>query len=546
MYEKKLAIRLVKLLLSFKGEIVIIIACLLILSGINFSLPILSQRIMDDGIIAGDYNKLVFYVSLLLFAYLIYVTVDVLKEKIRINIHGLIQEKLTKEAYAHLMHMEMNYFNNNNSTKIFSNLDDDINRISSICDENVFFVITQAFSIIGGIIGLCLINTRLTIIVITFIPIKTIIMKCFAKKQKKLWTEGITFNQEYANLVGETISAIREIKLYDLYAKKRTEILAKKAEYIRTQKKLALLLQYNVSTDLFLVQLLISIIYIAGMSYILEGRISVGSIFAFVTYSVYVTGPISSILNIGYFWSGILPSAKRFYEFIGICEEDDIANNSKVSGDIEFVGVSFGYDNDLLHDINFKIKKGEKVAIVGENGSGKTTLLNLLLRIDNPQNGEILVGGKNIQTIALNDYRSIFSVVSQDAVIFNDSLYNNICLYKDISIKDLEKVCDKVGLSSFVTNKGFDYMLGVNGANLSGGQKQKVLLARALIYNKDIFVFDEATSNADETLESQINLLINTTLREKTVIIITHKKDILNSVDKVYMIKNQEIVPYEI
>ena len=179
------------------------------------------------------------------------------------------------------------------------------------------------------------------------------------------------------------------------------------------------------------------------------------------------------------------------------------------------MGVSFGYDNDLLHDINFKIKKGEKVAIVGENGSGKTTLLNLLLRIDNPQNGEILVGGKNIQTIALNDYRSIFSVVSQDAVIFNDSLYNNICLYKDISIKDLEKVCDKVGLSSFVTNKGFDYMLGVNGANLSGGQKQKVLLARALIYNKDIFVFDEATSNADETLESQINLLINTTLREK-------------------------------
>lgn len=180
-------------------------------------------------------------------------------------------------------------------------------------------------------------------------------------------------------------------------------------------------------------------------------------------------------------------------------------------------------------------------AWIGRNGSGKTTIINLLTRLYEPENGQILLNGTNIADMSLQAYREMVSIVSQQIYLFNDSIRNNICLYKQVSDAMLKIACRDSGLEDFIKEVSLDYVVGQNGAMLSGGQKQKIALARALIHDKPIIIFDEATSNTDAYSEQQINALLHTGLRDKTVIVITHKKEVLSEVDQIVVLDDGKI-----
>lgn len=270
-------------------------------------------------------------------------------------------------------------------------------------------------------------------------------------------------------------------------------------------------------------------------------QLTVGSVFAFITYSSYVTGPITAILNIGYLLSGIIPSTKRFYEFMDLKEESDHGSLAEAAyGDLELENITFSYETEkpLLKDVNMKFPKGSKTALIGRNGSGKSTIINLLTRLYDPADGKILLNGTDIFKISLQEYRSMVSIVSQQIYLFNDTIKNNICLYKTVSDEEVEIACRDSGLDDFLKEVSLDYMVGQNGSMLSGGQKQKIALARALIHDRPIILFDEVTSNTDVYSEHQINGLLHTRLKDKTVVIITHRQEILSKVDQVIILKH--------
>lgn len=270
-------------------------------------------------------------------------------------------------------------------------------------------------------------------------------------------------------------------------------------------------------------------------------QLTVGSVFAFITYSSYVTGPITAILNIGYLLSGIIPSTKRFYEFMDLKEESDHGALAEAAyGDLELENITFSYETEkpLLKDVNMKFPKGSKTALIGRNGSGKSTIINLLTRLYDPADGRILLNGTDIFKISLQEYRSMVSIVSQQIYLFNDTIKNNICLYKTVSDEEVEIACRDSGLDDFLKEVSLDYMVGQNGSMLSGGQKQKIALARALIHDRPIILFDEVTSNTDVYSEHQINGLLHTRLKDKTVVIITHRQEILSKVDQVIILKH--------
>lgn len=162
-------------------------------------------------------------------------------------------------------------------------------------------------------------------------------------------------------------------------------------------------------------------------------QLSVGSVFAFITYSSYVTGPISAILNIGYLLSGIIPSTKRYYAFMDLEEETDNGETAALCpDDLKLQQVSFAYEKEkyVLKDVDILFAKGSKTAIIGRNGSGKTTIINLLTRMYEPTSGKIMLGTEDISELPLPEYRNMVSVVSQQIYLFNDTIRNNICLYK--------------------------------------------------------------------------------------------------------------------
>lgn len=545
MSNKQAVRKLLGLLREHKRIIGVIIGCLLISTGLNLCIPLISRQIMDDGFIGGNKSLLIKLVLITLVIYGVNSLIDIIKEKKRVDISSKIQYFLSEQSFSHLMKLRMSYFNSTNYAEILNNVNMDISKMTSVADSSVFFVITQAFSMVGGVIGLFIIDYRMTILVLIFIPVKCIVMKHFAKKQKSIMDDFIISNQKYARWFGDTVGGVKEVKLFNILDKKHKEFALNQNTLIDKQKQMNMLNQWNSIVDTIMVEVLSTLLYIVGANLVFELQLSVGSVFSFITYSAYVTGPISAILNIGYLLSGIIPSTKRYYEFMDLREE---ADNGKIAepvfGELTLENIFFSYEIDkpILIDVNLKFPMGSKTALIGRNGSGKTTIINLLTRLYEPMNGQILLKGVNISEITLEAYRNMVSVVSQQIYLFNDTIRNNICLYKQVSDEVIEDACKDSSLDEFLEEVSLDYVVGQNGAMLSGGQKQKIALARALVHDKPIIIFDEVTSNTDVYSEHQINGLLHTRLKDKTVIVITHKKEILSEVDQIVMLKEGVVV----
>ena len=197
--------KLLGLLKAHKKTIIVIIGCLLISTGLNLCIPLISRRIMDDGFIGSDKQLLIELVLASMVIYTINSLIDIFKEKKRVDISAKIQYFLSEQSFSHLMKLRVNYFNNTNYAEILNNINTDINQMTSIADSSIFFVITQEFSMTGGIIGLFIIDFRMTILVLLFIPLKCVVMKYFAKKQKQIMDEFIKRNQKYAKWFGDTV-----------------------------------------------------------------------------------------------------------------------------------------------------------------------------------------------------------------------------------------------------------------------------------------------------------------------------------------------------
>lgn len=532
--------KLLALLGVYKKTIAVIIGCLLVSTALNLCIPLLSRRIMDDGFIGSDKDLLVVLAFCSFLIYLISSGIDLLKEKKRVDIAAKLQYTLAEESYAHLVRMRVGYFTRHNYGEIMNNIREDVGNMASIADESTFFVVTQIFGITGGIIGLLIIDWRMTLLVLLFIPVKYVITHYFARRRKRSVDDYISSSQKYASWFGDTVGGLREIKLFGIAQEKHKEFDEKQGKVICSLKELNMLLQWNDIADVVLVQFLTTLIYIVGSNMVFALHLSIGSVFAFITYSTYVTRPISAILNIGYLLSGIIPSTKRYYEFMEEEEEEEEDQGAEYRvvpqpGEIEFRQVSFAYEKDkpVLENVSFLIPRGSKTALVGKNGSGKSTVIDLLLRLYEPGQGQILLNGQEISGMPLMEYRNLISVVSQDIYLFQDTIRNNICLYVQMEDAQILEACRDSGLAEFIKEVSLDYPVGTNGMMLSGGQKQKIALARALVHDRPIVVFDEATSSSDACSEQQINALLHTRLRDKTVIVIAHRQAVLSKVDQV-------------
>lgn len=538
--------QLLKMLHPYKKYIIVIVFCLILSSVLSLLLPLFSRAMMDDGFIAGNQSLLIKLVLAMLFLTLITIILDVIREKIRIYMQVQLNITLSKKAIEHLYRVKMDYFNHKNHSQIFSIVHTDIDSICQIADHSLFFAFTQIFTILGGTIGLFILNYKLAVLVMTIVPIKYIITTCFAKTTQSIMNEFIKTNELYAKWFGDTFMGIRDVKLFDLMRDKTKEFDIKKNDEMKQRKSLSYINVYSNAIDKGLVQIMVSSIYIIGAIQVFDFETTLGSILAFITYSVYVTSPVTAIVNIKQHLYKIIPSINRFNVFMNL-EEDKQGYISSVSNiEVIFnqVTLNYGADHSALNNISFKIPKDSRVAILGCNGSGKTSIINVLLRLYEAQEGSITLGGINIADIDLTVYRSLFSVVSQDVYLFNDTIKNNICLYKEHPPEQIDKVIKVCGLSELINEKSLDFVIGDHGSLLSGGQKQKISFARAMLHDAPIIILDEATSNTDSYSEKFINTTYLSNLNNKTIITISHNYNYLEQDDIIIFLDKGTLMGY--
>ena len=277
---------------------------------------------------------------------------------------------------------------------------------------------------------------------------------------------------------------------------------------------------------------------------IVEGSFTLGTYIAFSAYLAKLYGPTQIFANIGLSLQPAITALKRVSELFELTEEKDGGMRvSKLRGEIEFRDVYFGYDNkgDVVKGISFKIKPSEKVLIQGPNGSGKSTIVKLLLGLYKCRRGKILIDGHDLDTLSLSSLRERISFVSQNVFLFNETIKNNILYSRpDAREEELIEAVKLSGAYEFIKNlpNGFETIVGEGGKTLSGGERKKLSIARAILKDSDIIIFDEATSELDSESEERIEELMKERFKEKTCLIISHKQMNSNIFDRIFRIED--------
>lgn len=526
-----------------KKKIILIIVLTVASVSFNALLPVITRNIVDQGLVKKAVYTVLHWCIIFTCVFLIQVVVDFIREKIRIDIYLSLKKELIDSTLRRFWKANYSFFLDKKMAQIVYDMNYDSETVASLFDNEMLFGFTQAFNIIAGCIGLGLINWKMMLGIVCLFPIKVIAINFFSRVNKKYTTKFIESSDNNIRFEEDTLDGVRELKIYGLYDKFKMLFRKKIDEAFLYEKVLNLLPQINAGLDNILAQFCVVFIYLIGAVNITNNQMTVGSIAAFVTYSSYVLGPISVLLNIRYKISGIIPSIDRINEVdnIGI-ESDEICVQSKIASriidkqkNIYIKDLNFSYDghNNILNNITATIIPNTVTAIVGRNGTGKTTLINILLRLLKPGNGNIYVGDKSIYDIPLNTYRSKIAYVSQNAFLFCDSIKDNVTLYGDISNNDIVKVCKECGMSDILKEYSLDYDVGDKGIRLSGGQRQKVALARAILSRRECLIFDEVTSNMDVESKKVFCDLMDKYRKERTIIIVTHDQDVIDIADKI-------------
>lgn len=543
MSNKEAVYRVLSVFNKYKLKSSVLIVLFMISAIFSIITPLITRLIIDEGLYKGEYKIIVTLSILCLLFVIIDQVINLYKESIRIKIKTSLTNFYYKEALNNINSMSLEKLNKISNTEILNNLQQDIAGMSLVVERDFFQIITNAFNIIGGLMGLFIISWKLTLVILLFIPIKSILSIYISKNRRSLIEKRMKYYSNFSKWFGESILGIRDIKTFNIFDKKMEEFDKIQRKIIDIDNETVIQVSKNNRIDQILIQFIVTLIYILSSSSMFNLNLSVGSILVFITYSMYSIKPIASLFNLSLAFSSIIPATIRYYEFLNKGEklhEEELCNKVKFDGDfreyprIEYNNIYFSYDKDnvVLNKLNFEIEPSEKVAILGNNGVGKSTIINLLMRLYTPTNGSIKISGMDINEFDINSYRKEISIVSQNAYLFNDTIKNNICMYKDINQEYFEKVIDDCNLSELYKNLGEDNKIGHNGNILSGGQRQKILIARAIINNSSIIIFDEATSNLDIETEEQINKMLIDKLKDKTVIVVAHRMSILKYVDK--------------
>lgn len=286
---------LLYLLTPYKKALSAIIIFMLASTVINLFYPLISKDIMDKGFLAGSIQVVLFLACIEFLLMTLDAILNLVKEKIRVNILCKLQYSLTNSSFIHLQRIRMSYYDSKNITEIMGNVNTDIGNITQIAQESLFFVFMQVFSLIGGFIGLFILNTQLTLLVVIFIPIKYLVTSYFTRKQERYMTEYMLKATNYSRWFGDAVGGVRDIRLFGLSEKKHEDFNKIQWELLNSRKSFELNSQWNISADGFLVQFLTMAIYIIGANLVFSLNLSVGSIFAFITYSTYAVSPITAI-----------------------------------------------------------------------------------------------------------------------------------------------------------------------------------------------------------------------------------------------------------
>ncbi|MBL6758217.1 MAG: ABC transporter ATP-binding protein [Pelagibacteraceae bacterium] len=468
-----------------------------------------------------------------------------------INISFKIKESIQKSLAEKILNSDLSYINDNHSGKFISNFTEDTGRLQTIT-QTVALNSTKEIISLFFLIGLMFSkDLYLSCLALILIPIAAIISKKLGKRMGKAVYGALEANEEFTKYLSEILKSVKLIKIFQREQGEMFKLSNIIKNWILKSSKVEKTRLGSAPMMETVTGIAVALVVFAGGYRSMNGDLEVGAFFSFLTALMLAYQPVRSLAGINVAINEGFAAASRIYKILDeqiLIKDKANAKNLQISnGDIEFHNVSMNYKNSplILKKINITIKGKSKVALVGPSGGGKSTILNLIPRFYQIKEGYISIDQQNIFDVKIQSLRKEIALVSQDIVLFDDTIKNNLTFGNSESTQDeIINACIKANCHDFIEKMkdGYDTLVGENGVKLSGGQKQRISIARAILKNSSIILLDEATSALDTESEGIVQEAMNNLSQNKTTITIAHRLSTIKNSDLIYVIEQGTVV----
>ncbi|MBR4461641.1 MAG: ABC transporter ATP-binding protein [Erysipelotrichaceae bacterium] len=554
---KELIFRILKYLKPYWFQLLIVFA-IIILSSVMGLLPsLITAQIIDKAILGKDFELLIKLVILAIVTLAASNIVGVFETYINSWISQRIVYDMKNEMFEHLQTMPHSFFTSEKQGDIITRMNSDISGVSSVISHTLTNIVSNVCTVLTTIVALFKIDAKLSIIGILVIPLLVLPTKSAGKSRWQLLSESQAKNDELNDIINESLSVSGSllIKLFtqEKYINEKFRKTNKEVTELQTKESRAGS-WFRVIMGIF-TNLGPLLIYLAGGYLIIkmnDTALTVGTITATVNMINRLYRPVESLLNVSV---DMTRSMALFTRIFGYLDMEAAVKNARVvikpsfdkKTEISYEDVEFYYLEDvpLIKDLSFHVPSGKMYAIVGPSGSGKSTVVNLLPRLYDVKGGAVKINGTDVRDIDLTYLRQSIGMVTQEAYMFNGSIRENLLFAKkDATQEEIENACKIANIHDFIVSQpdGYDTQVGNRGLKLSGGEKQRLSIARVILKDPKILILDEATSALDSISESSIQKALDVLMQGRTSIVIAHRLSTILQADKILVISGGKIV----
>ena len=471
-----------------------------------------------------------------------------------IKVGNNIVTTIQKQLASTILKSDIHTLESKHSGQYISHIMFDVGQVNTLVSNGVLNLMKDSLTLIVLVCLMFYQNWKLAFFALLMMPLAAFVAKSLGKRIGKATKESIILNASLTSYLSEMLKGSRMIKIFqrEKFESDRSSKILTDNMHIRNKVGF-IMIRATPIMELLTGLMIAGFIYFSGFM-IISGEMGINNFFSFLTAMMLAYQPIRSLATINMMFYQGATGAERVFKVLDtepdIKEIENHPNLKINTGNIEFKNVSFTYpktDAEAVKNINISIKGGTTAALVGHSGAGKSTIVNLIPRFYDPKEGSIQIDGQIINEVSLASLRKKISMVSQDTILFDDTVRANIAYAKlDASEDEIKKACDFAAASDFIKDlpKSYDTLIGENGIRLSGGQKQRISIARAVLKNSPIILLDEATSSLDSVSEEKVqNAIINLT-KNKTTLVIAHRLSTIIRADKIFVLNQGEIVDF--
>ena len=537
---------------KFLKNILLSVFFTLLLAGSTSAVAYLLDPAIKHLFLEKDQTLAIIIPGLIILAFLVKGSSLYLAKVIMINVAEEIRKNIQVDMFSSLINADTKLIDNKHSGKFVTNLINDVSMITNLVSTAILNLFKDSLTLIGLLGVMFYQNWKLALVAIIMIPLASIAAKSLGKRIGKVSNQQMN---KAGILNTYLIEIFKNHKLTKIFQK---ELFEKKRayEYINnlkeTSKKINIIFVRASPIMEILTGVMIAFLIYISAKLVLRNELEVSNFFSFLAAMMLAYQPVRSLATLNITVQQGIMGARRVLPIIDeIPEISDKKNASELmitEGQIKFENVKFNYhqkEGEILRSISLDIPGRKMTALVGQSGAGKSTILNLIPRFYNTKEGEIKIDGKSINEATIYSLRKNISLVSQDTTLFDDTIKNNISYANlDASQKEIEEAAKYSFADEFIKNlpEGYNTVIGENGIRLSGGEKQRISIARAILKKSPIILLDEATSSLDAETESKIQKAINFLTKGRTTIVIAHRLSTILNSDKIYVINKGQVI----